>query len=228
MRKNEWAMRTAKGASAARRDPRCGTAPGSIRRRAGHCNPQADHNACGAGGLLRTRVRLQWRKERAEPSPLHATLPHEPWCRSMTLEPVPPIPLHSSPGAGVASDPVSPPPAALEQHSGPAVSVAEPVPRPGALDGLFALFVSALAFLLASTPARNSDLWLHLASGRLLIRGQSLCGIDPFASTTTGVFWVNHTWLSDALLYEVYERGDGRALVVAKSVLAAVLAGLFF
>jgi hypothetical protein len=96
------------------------------------------------------------------------------------------------------------------------------------LDVLFAVLVCALAFLLASTPARNSDLWLHLASGRALARGQSPLGSDPFASTTTGVFWVNHAWLSDTALYAIYELGGGVALVVAKSLLAAVLAGLFF
>jgi len=57
---------------------------------------------------------------------------------------------------------VSPPPAALEQHSGRPVAVAEPAPRLGALDGLFALFLSALAFLLASTPARGTISALHV------------------------------------------------------------------
>jgi hypothetical protein len=69
---------------------------------------------------------------------------------------------------------------------------------------------------------------LHLASGRSLIQGQSARGTDLFASTTTGVFWVNHAWLGDIALYELYELGGGRALVVAKCVLVTVLAGLFF
>jgi tetratricopeptide (TPR) repeat protein len=101
-------------------------------------------------------------------------------------------------------------------------------PQPGVLDALFVAIVLALAFLLASTPARNSDLWLHLASGRALIQGQHPRGSDPFASTTAGVFWVNPSWLSDVALYELYELGGGKALVVAKSVLVAVLSGLFF
>jgi tetratricopeptide (TPR) repeat protein len=86
----------------------------------------------------------------------------------------------------------------------------------------------ALAFLLAATPAHNSDLWLHLASGRLLTQGHFPGQIDPFSSTTGGVFWVNHAWGWDALLYGLYQLGDGRALVVAKSILAAALAALLF
>ena len=89
------------------------------------------------------------------------------------------------------------------------------------------LLVCALAFLLASTPARNSDLWLHLASGRLLAGGASPRGTDPFSSGAAGTPWVNHSWLADAALYRLYEPG-GRALVVAKAVAVAALAALFF
>src|SRR5437588_522509 len=123
----------------------------------------------------------------------------------MTQEHVPPVPLPAPPGVGDGPDPAR---------------------GPGALDLLPAVLVAALAFLLASTPARNSDLWLHLAAGRALVRGQAPLGTDPFASTTTGAAWVNHAWLSDVALYGLYERGGSRALVVAKALLVALLAGL--
>src|SRR5438132_8345352 len=102
----------------------------------------------------------------------------------MTLEPGPPtsVPLPELPPT-------------------PEAAAGEAPPGPGWLDRLFFLLVCALAFLLASTPARNSDLWLHLASGRLLAQGHFPGRTDPFASSTTGTFWVNHAWLSDALLY---------------------------
>jgi tetratricopeptide (TPR) repeat protein len=100
--------------------------------------------------------------------------------------------------------------------------------RRGALAAALLVLVCALAFLLASTPARNSDLWLHLASGRALARGEGLGGVDPFASTTAGTVWVNHSWLADLALYGIYQLGDGRALVVAKAAGVAVLAALFF
>ena len=146
----------------------------------------------------------------------------------MTLEAIPPIPQPHSPAAGEGLQSASVPPAAHGQLPRSEVSIAEPVLRPGMLDALAAGFVCALAFLLASIPARNSDLWLHLASGRALVQGDSPRGSDPFASTTTGVFWVNHSWLGDALLYESYQLGGGKALVVSKSVFVTVLAGLLF
>jgi len=88
------------------------------------------------------------------------------------------------------------------------------------------VLICGLAFLLASTPARNSDLWLHLASGRELSAGRLLDGTEPFSSTTQGVFWVNHSWLSDFLLYQIYKLGDGAALIVVKAVLTTLLAAL--
>jgi hypothetical protein len=90
------------------------------------------------------------------------------------------------------------------------------------------LLVCALAFLLASTPARNSDLWRHLASGRLLAGGASPRGTDPFSSGAAGTAWVNHSWLTDAALYRLYELGGGRALVLGKAAAVAALAALFF
>jgi tetratricopeptide (TPR) repeat protein len=91
---------------------------------------------------------------------------------------------------------------------------------------LLAAFVCALAFLLASTSARNSDLWLHLAAGRAIVEGRTVWGSDTFSSTTEGVYWVNSTWLSDVLFYELYRLDEGKALVVAKAVLVMLLAAL--
>jgi hypothetical protein len=146
----------------------------------------------------------------------------------VTPEAGPPLPLPSFPAVREGHATAPPPTAPLAQPPGPEASPPRPAPRPGAFDAFFAVLVCALAFLLASTPARNSDLWLHLASGRLLFQGQLPWGTDPFASTTAGVLWVNPSWLSDAVLYGMHQLGGGRALVLAKAVLVTVLAGLFF
>ena len=48
-------------------------------------------------------------------------------------------------------------------------------------DALLAVCVVLFAFLAASFPARNSDLWLHLAAGRLLAKGEYAFGSDPLS-----------------------------------------------
>ena len=98
----------------------------------------------------------------------------------------------------------------------------------GLVDGLLAVMLCVLAFLLASTPARNSDLLLHLASGRVFARGDATWGVDPFSSATKNRSYVNPTWLSDVLLFELHQFGDGKALVPAKALLAALLVGMLF
>src|SRR5437016_1983213 len=91
-------------------------------------------------------------------------------------------------------------------------------------DLILAAIVCAFAFLAASFAARNSDLWLHLASGRLLAHGNYTFGTDPFSYTTDGVYWANHAWLFDLGLYAGFMKLGGAALVLLKAVGVAVLA----
>src|SRR5262249_25711430 len=137
------------------------------------------------------------RRDSIRCAPDCSALDANPRCRSMTQRPVSPLSPPSS-GRGEGTDAPGRPP--TQEQPARADSAGQPGPGPGVLDGTFVVFVCALAFLLASTPARNSDLWLHLASGRWLVQGHSPRGTDPFTSTAANVFWVNHTWLGDVLL----------------------------
>lgn len=101
------------------------------------------------------------------------------------------------------------------------------------LDRLLVLLVVVFAGFVASFVARNSDVWLHLATGRALVQGQYTFGVDPFSYTTGGVYWANHSWLYDLALYGLAEAaGDmdnptARALLTAvKALLIALLAGV--
>jgi tetratricopeptide (TPR) repeat protein len=94
------------------------------------------------------------------------------------------------------------------------------------LTGILMILVLALAFLAASFPARNSDLWFHLATGRLLAQGRFSFGVDPFAYTTQHVYWTCHTWLFDLVLYGLRSLIGDAGLVVCKALVVATLAGL--
>jgi tetratricopeptide (TPR) repeat protein len=93
-------------------------------------------------------------------------------------------------------------------------------------DRLLLVLAVAFAFLAASFAARNSDLFLHLASGRLLAEGGYTFGVDPFAYTTGGAYWANHSWLFDLGLYAGHNILGGSALVVLKALAVAATAGL--
>src|SRR5579883_1246040 len=93
-------------------------------------------------------------------------------------------------------------------------------------DRLLVLLVLVFAFLSASFLARNSDLWFHLASGRLLAKGQFSFGKDPFAYTTQQTYWANHSWLFELTLYGLRERIGDSGIVVLKALLVTALAGV--
>jgi hypothetical protein len=93
-------------------------------------------------------------------------------------------------------------------------------------DFLLVAATIAFAFLAASFAATNSDLWMHLATGRLIAAGDYSFGTDPFSYLTQGKRWVNHAWLFDLAAYEVFQHLGGAALVGLKAVGVAVLAGI--
>lgn len=115
------------------------------------------------------------------------------------------------------------PPVPAKQSAARAARAARRARRVDA--GLVGITV-AFAFLAASFAATNSDLWLHLAAGRLIATGGYHFGVDPFAYTTEGVYWANHAWLSDLLLYGAYRAVGGAGLVVLKALGVAALAGV--
>jgi hypothetical protein len=94
------------------------------------------------------------------------------------------------------------------------------------VDVFLAGVVLAFAFLVASFAVRNSDFWLHLADGRILAEGRYQFGVDPFTYTTDGVYWANHAWLFDLLLFLLYSQVGGAVLVILKAALIGVLAAL--
>src|SRR5579884_1228239 len=89
---------------------------------------------------------------------------------------------------------------------------APPGPAPGRGPGAAAagMFVAVFGLLLASFPARNPELWAHLAAGRALLRGA------PGR--------VSPAWLYDVVSYGLFVSVGGAGLVAAKAGVVAALA----
>jgi len=98
------------------------------------------------------------------------------------------------------------------------------------VDLAMAVMALVIAFLTASFAARNSDLWLHLANGRLIAHGDVSPGKDPFSFTGADRPWVDSSWLFDLLLYASYSADpSGGFIVVLKALgFAAAIGGFFF
>ncbi len=94
------------------------------------------------------------------------------------------------------------------------------------LDWVLVGLVLVLAFFLGSFAVANTDYWLHLATGRLIAHGEYTFGTDPFAVATDGVYWVNHAWLFDLVLYAVHSMAGVPGTVVFKALLIVALAAV--
>ncbi|MCI0640365.1 MAG: tetratricopeptide repeat protein [Gemmataceae bacterium] len=85
------------------------------------------------------------------------------------------------------------------------------------------MFVAVFAFLLASFPARNSDVWAHLAAGRLLVAGEFS---DAFLVSARFEAGGAAPWLYDLVLFGLYALSGGAGLVVAKAFVVVGVAML--
>lgn len=85
------------------------------------------------------------------------------------------------------------------------------------IDGFLALLLLVLTFFVASFAVQNSDFWLHLATGRLIAEGEYQFGQDPFSYASEGP-WINHAWLYDWAVYNLYQLFGGTVLVVLKGL----------
>lgn len=84
-----------------------------------------------------------------------------------------------------------------------------------------ALFLSGFAALLASFPARNSDLWMHLAAGRDLFQGKF--SANSVVSSLAGRPALSG-WIYDLLVYGLYSLLGDRGLVCCKVLVVVATA----
>lgn len=116
---------------------------------------------------------------------------------------------------------------AVPPHTPAARLSSQVTPRPyRRLDRIAIALVLGFAFLAGSFTARNSDVWLHLATGRMIVAGNYHFGVDPFAYTTSGHYWANHAWLFDVVLFLSYQWVGGAGLVAMKAAAVAATAGI--
>ena len=83
-----------------------------------------------------------------------------------------------------------------------------------------AVLFAALFAMAARTPA-DTDTWWHLQAGRVTLESGHILQSDVFSHTRQGQPWINHSWLSQVILYLLFKNfycfglGLFQALVVA-------------
>jgi hypothetical protein len=136
--------------------------------------------------------------------------------------PPPPVPVASADAAVTVSpaDPASPP---------APPKVATWPEWHGAVDKSLYAIVLLTACLVGMFVAKNSDIWRHLATGRLLVQGKYTPGSDPLSYTGESRAWVNPNLIFEPIAYAIYSADrTGAALVAVKALIfGAVFMVLF-
>lgn len=90
------------------------------------------------------------------------------------------------------------------------------------------VFLLVLIFLLAARTPLDSDLFWHLAAGKQTwLSGRPMLA-DVFTFTRLGSPWINHSWLSQLILYGLDQLGGTLALGAFVAALATISMGLVF
>lgn len=67
-------------------------------------------------------------------------------------------------------------------------------------------FISiALIFILLTRTPIDTDLWWHLRAGQVIVEQKQILLNDIFSYTRFGAEWVNAFWISEVLVYVIYE-----------------------
>src|SRR5579859_7735619 len=110
-------------------------------------------------------------------------------------------PNHTAPSTAadqLSTDAVGTAPSPSNEEMKPILLAPPPEPmaaptRPSlAFGAAITCVVLVFAFVVSSFAVRNSDFWLHLASGRLLAQGEYHFGVDNFTFSNAEAYWVNH------------------------------------
>ena len=92
------------------------------------------------------------------------------------------------------------------------------------------IFVLALLiiFIMAARTPLDTDMWWHLRAGQVMVQtGQPMLS-DQFWFTRFGQAWINHSWLSEVILYLCFRAGSYLGLGLFVAVLVTASMALLF
>ena len=93
---------------------------------------------------------------------------------------------------------------------------------------LIAGVVLILVFAMSARMPLDSDLWWHLRAGQASWESGRPLLTDIFSYTRYGEHWINHSWLSQLILYGIYRLGGFPALAGFIAGLATILMALVY
>lgn len=93
---------------------------------------------------------------------------------------------------------------------------------------LFFIVTTILVFIILFNPPVDPDMWWHLKSGQTMWQEKTILVQDQFSFTKFGQPWVNAFWISDLIIYFLYNLGGFPFLLFVLACLGAALFALIF
>jgi hypothetical protein len=91
---------------------------------------------------------------------------------------------------------------------------------------LVVILTFVAVFVMAARAPLDTDMLWHLRAGEWQVTHHALLRMDEFSHTRAGLPWINHSWLSQIILYGAYALLGNLGLTLYTAVLAT--AGMFF
>ncbi len=88
------------------------------------------------------------------------------------------------------------------------------------------LVAFGMLFVLAAQPSIVVDLGWHLRTGQLIWDTGAIPHSDPYSFTVPGRPWITHEWLSEVIMWVIYNRLGHQGLIAFCA--AVILVGLWF
>ncbi len=101
----------------------------------------------------------------------------------------------------------------------PAVSAESPFTRTMTTQRLMVAIAFISIFAVATGVSIDSDTWWHLHAGEWMARHHQILTRDPFSWTRAGALWINHSWLSQILMFSLWKMFGFAGLNVAVAAL---------
>ncbi|MCA9408003.1 MAG: hypothetical protein KC733_04900, partial [Candidatus Omnitrophica bacterium] len=82
--------------------------------------------------------------------------------------------------------------------------------------------IFGVAAVVSGLEIKDLDLWLHLAMGKFIMTNHYIPHVDMLSSTIAGQPWVNHEWLFQVVVYNIFERFGFDGLIKMQTVVVIV------
>jgi Tfp pilus assembly protein PilF len=84
------------------------------------------------------------------------------------------------------------------------------------------LAIFAVLILCANVEIKDLDLWLHLAMGKFITLHKYVPEVDVLSCSIQGAPWVNHEWLFQVVVYNIYRLWDIPGLINMQVIIVSV------